>query len=191
MARQDVLPVGNPIGTPGDLTLRTPRLLPEPRLNEVKMPLWKSPTVGDEIDSRCSRCKEVTIHRVVAMMTGSVHLVICTRCNSQHRHRASLTGTKKVAWPSERQAKVLLKYRAAKEPKSQALLQQWQAMKESAGAMEPTPYDQRQAYAQGQAVQHPVFGLGFVRRLTGPNKMEVVFADQVKVLVMGRGGSGD
>ena len=155
------------------------------------MPLWKSPSVGDEIDSRCPRCKEETIHRVVAMMTGSVHLVLCTRCNSQHRHRGSLRGSKKVAWPTERQAKVLLKYRAAKEPTSQALLQQWQAMKESAGETEPVAYDQRQAYTQGQAVQHSVFGLGFVRKLTGPNKMEVVFADQVKVLVTDRGASGD
>ena len=155
------------------------------------MPLWKSPAVGDEIDSRCPRCKEETIHRVVAMMAGSVHLVICTRCNSQHRHRESLRGTKKVAWPTERQAKVLLKYRAAKEPKSQALLQEWQAMKESAGEMESAPYDQRLAYVPGQALQHSVFGLGFVRRLTGPHKMEVVFSDQVKVLVMDRGGAED
>jgi hypothetical protein len=161
------------------------------RLNEDTMPLWKAPAVGDEIDSRCPRCKEETIHRVVAMMTGSVHLVLCTRCNSQHRHRALLYGAKKVAWPTERQAKVLLKYRAAKEPKSQALRQQWQTMKESAGEIAPAAYDQRQAYTQGQAVQHPVFGLGFVRKLTGPSKMEVVFADRVKVLVMDRGGSGD
>jgi hypothetical protein len=96
-----------------------------------------------------------------------------------------------VAWPTERQAKVLLKYRAAKEPKSPALLQEWEAMKESASETEPAAYNQRQAYVQGQAVQHPVFGLGFVRRLTGAHKMEVVFADQVKVLVMDRGGSGD
>jgi len=155
------------------------------------MPLWKSPAVGDEIDSRCPRCKEETIHRVVAMMTGSVHLVICTRCNRQHRHRESLRGAKKVAWPTERQAKVLLKYQAAKKPKSQALLQEWQAMKGRVEEAEPAAYDQGRAYVQGQALEHPVFGLGFVRRLTGPNRMEVVFADQVKVLVMDRGGSED
>jgi hypothetical protein len=124
------------------------------------------------------------------MMTGSVHLVLCTRCKSQHRHRESLRGSKKVVWPTERQAKVLLKYRAAKAPKSEALLREWQALKEGAGEMEPVAYDQRRTYAAGQAVQHPVFGLGFVRRLTGPNRMEVVFADQVKLLVTDRGGSG-
>jgi hypothetical protein len=155
------------------------------------MRLWKSPSIGDEIDSRCPRCKEETIHRVVAMMTGSVHLVICTRCNSQHRHRESLRGADKAAWPTERQAKVLLKYRAAEEPKSQALAQEWQAMKESAGETKPAAYDQGRAYAQGQALEHPVFGLGFVRRVTGPHKMEVLFADKVKVLVMDRSGSRD
>jgi hypothetical protein len=153
------------------------------------MPLWKSPSVGDEIDSRCSRCKEETIHRVVAMMAGSVHLVICTRCNSQHRHRPSLTGAKRVNLPTERQAKVLLKYREMKAPKPEAPLPEWQALKTSAGDAQPLAYDQKQAYFPGQAIHHPLFGLGFVRKLAGPNKIEVVFAYQVKVLIMGGAAS--
>jgi hypothetical protein len=153
------------------------------------MPLWKSPSVGDEIDSRCPRCKEQTIHRVVAMMAGSVHLVICTRCNSQHRHRPSLIGAKRVKIPTELQAKVLLKYREGKTPKPKVPLAEWQAMKGSTGEAQPHAYDQKEAYSPGQAIHHPLFGLGFVRKLAGPNKIEVVFAYQVKVLVMGRAGS--
>jgi hypothetical protein len=153
------------------------------------MPLWKSPAVGDEIDSRCSRCREETIHRVVAMMAGSVHLVICTRCNSQHRHRPSLAGAKGGKLPTERQAKVLLKYREAKTPKPEAPLPEWQAMKGNAGEAQPLTYDQKEAYSLGQAIHHPLFGLGFVRKLASPNKIEVVFAYQVKVLIMGRAAS--
>ncbi|HYA02220.1 MAG TPA: hypothetical protein VEI04_03815 [Syntrophobacteria bacterium] len=155
------------------------------------MPLWKSPSVGDEIDSRCPRCREETIHRVVAMLARSVHLVICTRCNSQHRHRPSLRGAKRVTLPTERQAKVLLKYREAQTPKPKAPLPEWQAMKESAGEVQPLGYDQREAYLPGQAIHHPLFGLGFVRKLVGPHKIEVVFAYLVKVLVMGRGTPED
>jgi hypothetical protein len=161
------------------------------RLNEDDMPLWKSPSVGDEIDCRCPRCKEETIHRVVAMMAGSVHLVICTRCNSQHRHGPSVRGAKRVTLPTERQAKVLLKYREAQAPKAKAPLSEWQAMKGSAGEVQPLAYDQKDDYLPGQAIHHPLFGLGFVRKLAGPHKIEVVFADRVKVLVMGRGAPGD
>lgn len=155
------------------------------------MPLWKSPSVGDEIDSRCSRCREETIHRVVAMLAGSVHLVICTRCNSQHRHRPSLRRAKPGTFLTERQAKVLLKYREAQTPKPKTPLAEWQAMKGSAGEVQPLAYEQTEAYLPGQAIHHALFGLGFVRKLVGPHKIEVVFAYQVKVLAMGRGVSED
>ena len=87
--------------------------------------------MGDETDSICPRCKEETIHRVVAMMEGKVHLVICTRCNSQHKYRPSLaTMTRKVPLPSERQAKVLKKVESARTSHP---LKEWQSLKEVAG----------------------------------------------------------
>ena len=46
--------------------------------------------MGDETDSICPRCDDETIHRVVAMKEKKIHLVICSRCNSQHRYRPSL-----------------------------------------------------------------------------------------------------
>ena len=151
------------------------------------MRLWKSPSVGDEIDSRCPRCSDETIHRVVAIVEGSIHLVICTRCNSQHRHRPSpLAAKKRVPLPTERQAKVLLKYRASQSPKRKSPLPEWQNLRDTAGETQPAPYDQSKPYIEGQAIEHPAFGLGFVCRVTGPRRIEVVFANQMKVLVMNR-----
>ena len=143
--------------------------------------------MGDETDSICPRCKEETIHRVVAMLEGKVHLVICTRCNSQHKYRPSLAAMRrKVPLPSERQAKVLKKVESARTSQSQADLKEWQALKEVAGEVEPVPYDPGGSYSEKQIVSHPTFGLGFVRKVIDGSKVEVVFEREVKILVMNR-----
>ena len=143
--------------------------------------------MGDETDSICPRCKEETIHRVVAMLEGKVHLVICTRCKSQHKYRPSLaTMTRKVPLPSVRQAKVLKKVESARTSHPQVSLKEWQALKEVAGEMEPLPYDPGGSYSEKQIVSHPTFGLGFVRKVIDASKVEVVFEREVKILVMNR-----
>lgn len=143
--------------------------------------------MGDEADSICPRCKEETIHRVVAMKEKKIHLVICTRCNSQHRYRPSLaTITRKVPLPSERQAKVLKKVESARTFRPQVSLKEWQALRGVAGEMEPLPYDPGASYSEKQAVAHPTFGLGFVRKVIDKSKIEVVFEYEIKILVMNR-----
>ena len=141
--------------------------------------------MGDETDSICPRCDDETIHRVVAMKEKKIHLVVCGRCNSQHRYRPSLaTMTRKVALPSERQAKVLKKVESAMTSRPQLSLKEWQALKEVAGEMEPLPYDPTASYSERQIISHPTFGLGIVHRVIDRSKIEVVFEYEVKILVM-------
>ena len=121
------------------------------------------------------------------MVEGKVHLVICTRCNSQHRYRPSLAAmTRKVSLPSKRQAKVLKKIESARTSHTQEFLKQWQSLKENAGEVEPLTYDSGASYSENQAVSHPTFGLGFVRKVIDASKVEVVFERAVKILVMNR-----
>ena len=151
---------------------------------------WKTASVGDETDSICPRCDDETIHRVVAMKQKKIHLVLCRRCNSQHRYRPSLaTITRKVPLPSERQARVLKKVESDRTSRPQVSLKEWQVLKEVAGEMEPKPYHPTASYSEKQIVAHPTFGLGFVRKVIDKSKIEVVFEYEVKVLAMNRPGS--
>ena len=153
---------------------------------ELRHP-WKPISVGDAIDCTCSRCKDETIHRVVAMAAGKIHLVICTRCGSQHRYRPSLADiTRKVPLPSKRQARVLKKIAATKVSQSEEALAEWQNFMGLAGQVEPMPYNQGVSYCENQALAHPTFGIGFVRKVINAAKMEVVFKGQVKILAMNR-----
>ena len=148
---------------------------------------WKVTSVGDEADSICPRCQEETIHRVVAMVEKKIHLVICTRCKSQHRYRPSLAAMRKnTPLPSKRQARLLRKLEETKTPQPQAPLVDWQRLREVSPEMKPLDYDPSEEYRENQAVAHPIFGLGFVRRVVDASKIEVVFEREVKILVMNR-----
>jgi hypothetical protein len=125
------------------------------------------------------------------MVEDKVHLVICTRCNSQHRYRPSLAAMrKKTPLPSERQARILKKIEEANGPQAKVPVKDWQNFKEIAGETKPLDYDPSQVYSENQALTHPTFGLGFVRKVINASKVEVVFEREVKILVMNRPRSG-
>jgi hypothetical protein len=97
---------------------------------------------------------------------------------------------KKIPLPSERQARVLKKLEKTKTPQPKEPLKDWQNFKEMYPEVSPSDYDPRKEYAENEAVAHPIFGLGFVRKVINSSKFEVVFEREVKVLVMNRPKSG-
>lgn len=144
--------------------------------------------VGGEIDSVCTRCRIITNHRIVAMVDGLVKRVICLTCDSQHNYRQP-PGQKGPA-----AAKVV---RVGKEMKKTGapsgggrVFAQWVQNRETLNASgeTPLPYSINQVYEPGQAVNHPKFGLGFVQKIIPPNKMEVMFENEIKTLAMNMGG---
>ena len=147
----------------------------------------KTISVGDEIDSICTRCKEETIHRLVAMMEGTPYLVICTRCWGQHRYRP-LAGAKvkRKSRCTRRHANGPINTKMARASQPKDLLQEWESHMENAAGLQPESYDQSASYKVGQGVEHPIYGLGFVRKVIGSIKMEVVFQRKIKILVMNR-----
>ena len=93
---------------------------------------------------------------------------------------------KKTPLPSERQARVLKKLEKSKTPQAKAPLRDWQNFKEVYPEVKTLDYDPSEEYRENQAVAHPIFGLGFVRKVINASKVEVVFEREVKILVMNR-----
>jgi hypothetical protein len=93
---------------------------------------------------------------------------------------------KKVPLPSERQARLLKKIDSVQASKGGKPLEAWRKLKEFAGEVQPVPYDQSVSYHENQAIEHPTFGLGFVRMVIDASKVEVVFEHEVKILAMNR-----
>lgn len=131
----------------------------------------KIPSAGGHILSRCSKCKETTNHTIVAMVGSRVARVECNVCGSVHNHRG--TTAPKVRTDNTR---------TPAQPRKSRAQAQWETLVAEADGAAATPYSMKTPVKTGDLIAHPSFGIGRVISTTRPNKMEVVFADGVKLL---------
>ncbi len=162
---------------------------------------------GQRVEARCTRCRDIMGHVIVAMVDGRVAKVECCACGSVHKYYPpeAKTGTPKervmrVRAGMERGDAVLAESRkvsresrpaAASPPATKATRQnvrlagelerQWQeALARNPGS--PAAYSMHGSFALGSLVDHPTFGVGMVLALTPPDKMEILFREGVKAL---------
>jgi len=130
-------------------------------------------SAGDYIASRCTRCKEITNHTIVAMVGERVARVECNTCGSTHNfHKEKAPKTRTNRSTSA----------AVGKPRTTKTQREWQELLANARPEEAIPYSMTTPMREGMLIQHPSFGLGQVVTITKPNKMEVRFADGIKLL---------
>jgi hypothetical protein len=130
-------------------------------------------SVGEEIDSYCTKCRLSLGHIITALVDGNIVRVKCNTCGSEHRYRGVDTIGKLRAGRSSGPAK---KQQSAAD-KSLAV---WEACMAGAKGSE-VPYDMTMSYSCGDIVVHTLFGKGVVRK-TLFKKCEVVFKDRERLL---------
>jgi Zn ribbon nucleic-acid-binding protein len=143
----------------------------------------KKPSAGDYIDARCSRCKAITNHTIIAMVEDKVVRVQCNTCGGMHNYRVP---------KAEKPAKVV-KSRTPATPKAvkdarsasakAAVLdqEQWVAASRDADPTRAVPYSMDGTYKVNSWINHPTFGFGLVLTVV-PNKVEILFQDGKKLL---------
>jgi hypothetical protein len=122
----------------------------------------KTPAIGDSIQARCSKCRKITGHTIVAMTEELPIEVQCGKC--QHKSAARKPADRRPVDPSK----------SARE--------EWAAKRPEMDISRAQDYSMTGAYKTKALVNHPVFGLGLVQRLSGLQKMVVLFADGEKVM---------
>jgi len=127
--------------------------------------------VGAETDAMCGKCKKLTRHIIIAMLSGKPSRVECKVCAATHAFRSGKSAPRgRAAVPA---APVL----TAEEI--------WtQAMRRADGIS--IRYAMSGHYEVGQRVTHATFGDGVVVGLPSPTVCEVVFNTGTKKLLMGR-----
>ncbi|MEZ4599959.1 MAG: hypothetical protein R2940_09225 [Syntrophotaleaceae bacterium] len=136
-------------------------------------------SAGDFIEARCTRCRTVTNHTVIAMVEERPVRVRCNTCHGDHNYRSpqqkqEAARTKTVSTP--RPARSSAKSRAAAD---QDQLQEILNQAETGLAV---PYAMDRGYKPDDIVSHPVFGLGVVKELHKPDKVEILFTCGKKLL---------
>ncbi|MFK5926312.1 MAG: hypothetical protein QM483_06755 [Desulfuromusa sp.] len=132
----------------------------------------KQLSAGDYIASRCSKCKDLTNHTIVAMVDNKVVRVECNTCGSTHNYRN--VSAKKPATRS--------KTGGTKPVKTSKIEAEWENQINTADPADATPYSIRMLVNEGDLIQHPSFGLGRVINVIKPNKMEISFRSGTKLL---------
>lgn len=143
----------------------------------------KQPSAGSNIETRCTKCREILNHTIVAMIEDKIVRVECNTCHSAHNYRPE----KPVKVPAA--AKTVIKKtpapRKVKVDPIEAARAEWEVLQPNMNPDKAIPYDINKPYRLRNLLLHPVFGLGVVQLVLQPNKMDVLFQEGVKRLRCG------
>lgn len=128
----------------------------------------KTLSAGDPIECRCTKCRKITNHIIVAMTDDLPAKVQCNTCDGQHKYRKPAAprkaGTRRTA-----------------DPKI-AEMKEWEQLQPEMDNKNATSYAMTASFKVGNLIKHSTFGLGVVQRLAGPQKIEVLFQDGKKIM---------
>lgn len=133
---------------------------------------------GDQIDSGCLKCKDVTNHTIVALVGEKIAKVQCNVCGGRHNYRSpqpaaaiKKSGVKKAAGKSSSSLAV----RRAADNFTKILKGQ--------GVDGAIPYATTTIFSKDDLINHPTFGLGVVTATIPPNKIELTFNEGPRILI--------
>ncbi|HLG14498.1 MAG TPA: hypothetical protein VJH03_08360 [Blastocatellia bacterium] len=145
--------------------------------------LYKKARVGKEISAYCGKCKLERTHTIAAMDGEAVRKVTCTTCGSNHNYKAkapvgAAAKPKKVKQQPDVDGAVVPKAKPSGTKRTRD---------KNAYSIDPKrpikSYNMNSAFATGDVINHPKFGLGNVETALPPNKIEVRFQEGKKLLL--------
>lgn len=128
----------------------------------------KQPGAGDPIEARCTKCRTITNHIIIAMKDDKPARVECNTCKGQHLYR------KPKSAPQTAATKAANAKRAERK--------QWVDLQEQIEGQAALNYAMDTKYKADSVIKHQQFGLGLVLRFMGERKMEVLFEDGLKTM---------
>jgi len=138
----------------------------------------RSTEVAKETLSYCTSCKMDLNHIIVAMKGDRIAKVQCLTCKKEHVYRAP----KGITEPPKKKGK---KKSEAGEKTDTSVEAEWLKLMETHKDLPFKAYSMKGHFALGDKINHPNFGEGIVGKLIYPNKLEVIFKNDIKVLIHG------
>ncbi|MBN8554763.1 MAG: hypothetical protein J0L93_04900 [Deltaproteobacteria bacterium] len=136
-------------------------------------------SVGSDINYFCSRCHLELGHRILAMVGSEPARVRCNTCKSERNYRA----TKRLSKVLDSEGPSVRRTRVVASSSGESIYQLYQKKLHEAAAKTPKAYRIDEAFEVGDAIDHVKFGRGIVLKLIHPDRMEVIFPDEMKVLM--------
>lgn len=134
-------------------------------------------SVADETISYCTSCKMDLNHVIVAMKGDKIAKVQCLTCKKEHAYRVPKGAT-------EPQAKTPRAKKAESSDETHSSVEaEWEKLMSAHREIPGKAYSTKSRFALGDKLSHPTFGDGIVGKLIYPNKLEVIFRTDVKILI--------
>lgn len=134
--------------------------------------------VGNEILSYCTSCKMDLNHIVAAMKGDRVAKVQCLTCKKDHLYRAP----KGITEPPK--AKKPRKTKDSAEMDTTHIEAEWNKLM-AVNKAAAKKYTMKTSFLLGEKIAHTKFGEGVISKLIYPNKLEVMFRTDIKILIHG------
>lgn len=139
-------------------------------------------TVAQETLAYCTSCKMDLNHVVVAMKGDRIAKVQCLTCKKEHTFKAPKGITEPSAAKPKKRGKSAA---AAAEAAGNPIELEWEKLMNQHRDAPLKTYSMKGQFGLGDKLSHPQFGEGIVGRLIYPNKLEVIFRTDLKVLIHG------
>ncbi len=128
--------------------------------------------IGDEVFTKCGKCKSEMYHVITAMTDGVIKKVMCKGCNSTHVYRpAKKEAAKKTATAAKPK-------RATRSRKLD-----WNALSAEIEDDELKEYNMTEDFSAIRGIRHQTFGVGVITKVLSDTQIEVLFQDSKRVLV--------
>ena len=137
-------------------------------------PSAKGVQVATETLSYCTSCKMDLNHMIVAMKGDKIARVQCLTCKKEHNFKAP----KGVTEPPKKKKK-----KAAAEAAGNPIELEWEKLMSDHKDAPLKTYNTKGNFLLGDKISHPTFGDGIVGKLIYPNKVEVIFRNDLKILI--------
>ncbi len=140
----------------------------------------RTSAVASETLAYCTSCKMDLNHRVVAMKGDKIAKVECLTCRKEHAYKSPKGATEPGAKVSKRKKKS-----DDDTPKANPIELEWEKLMSDHKDAPIKAYNTKGHFSLGDKLNHPTFGDGIIGKLIYPNKIEVIFRHDLKVLIYG------
>lgn len=134
------------------------------------------PPVAKSFYTLCKKCEAERYHRVLAHTSSTTAKIECEVCHSKKSYSLPKAGGMAK--------KATTKTKTTKARKS-SHADDFQAIQLNRGTENGTPFSIKTKFSQDQKIQHPTFGVGFVKSVQ-PDRIEVMFESEIKTLMHNR-----
>lgn len=127
------------------------------------------PAVAKNFFTNCKKCGVERYHKVLAHVDAKTAKLECEVCHKKSTYKLKNPNAKTRA--SAKKISVVVK--------------EWETFKDKVEAAKATPYRMDQKFQMDSVINHPHFGLGYIKTAE-PNKITVVFEIGTKALIHNR-----